>query len=348
MTVAPALPMTRVRRVVLAVGLPVVMALIGFAAYGWVNGTVVYLASENTVGYSVGFSVPPAAGQARVTTSNADLAVRAGTGQAIVVRGHLRSSFVRPRFTYRSTPAGLALDPQCRMPDLTCSLSFGVTVPAGLPVSVSDSFGALQASGLRGTVTMSDNSGDLTASRLTGTIHLADLFGTLSASRLSGSIRLDNNSGDIQASGVTGDTRLQDSFGAISVTGISAADVVASNNSGDISLTFTKVPQRVNVTDSFGSITLVLPDGRTAYRVQTRDSFGRTTVTVPQSPSARNVITASNNSGDITIVNQRQPVPPLPPVSPFHPARAGAGQALPGQGTVTSRVAWTARRTMRA
>ena len=151
------------------------------------------------------------------------------------------------------------MTPSAACPTWTCSLSFGVTVPAGLPVSVSDSFGALRASGLRGTVTMSDNSGDLTASRLTGTIHLADLFGTLSASGLSGSIRLDNNSGDIQASGVTGDTRLQDSFGAISVTGISAADVVASNNSGDISLTFSKVPQRVNVTDSFGSITLVLP-----------------------------------------------------------------------------------------
>ena len=333
MTVAPALPMTRVRWMVLAVGLPVVMALIGFAAYGWVNGTVVYLASENTVGYSVGFSVPPAGGQARVTTTNADLAVRAGTGQAIVVRGHLRSSFVRPRFTYRSTATGLALDPQCRAPNLTCSLSFGVTVPAGLPVSVSDSFGALSASGLRGTVTMSDNSGDLTASRLTGTIHLADLFGTLRASGLSGSIRLDNSSGDIQASGVTGDTRLQDSFGAISVTGISAADVVARNNSGDISLTFRRVPRQVNVTDSFGSITLVLP-ASAAYRVQTRDSFGRTTVAVPQSPSAQNVITASNNSGDITIVNQERPtlpslppapLRPVPPVSPFRPARAYAG-----------------------
>ena len=260
MTVAAALPMTRVRWAILAAGLPVVLALIGFASYGWVNGTVVYLASKNMVGYWVGFSVPPA-GRARVTTSSADLAVRACPGHRIVVRGHLRSSFVRPRFSYRLTPAGLALDPQCRAPNLTCSLSLGVTVPAGLPVSVSDSFGSLRASGLRGTVTMSDNSGDLTASRLTGTIHLADLFGTLSASGLSGSIRLDNNSGDIQAAGVTGDMRLQDSFGTISVTGISAADVVARNNSGDISLTFSKVPRRVNVTDSFGSITLVLLAG---------------------------------------------------------------------------------------
>jgi hypothetical protein len=334
MTVAAALPMTRVRWAILAAGLPVVLALIGFASYGWVNGTVVYLATENTVGYWVGFSVPPAGGQARVTTSNADLAVRAGPGHRIVVRGHLRSSFVRPRFSYRSTRSGLALDPQCRAPNLTCSLSLGVTVPAGLPVSVSDSFGSLRASGLRGTVTMSDNSGDLTASRLTGTIHLADLFGTLSASGLSGSIRLGNNSGDIHAAGVTGDTWIQDSFGAISVTGLAAADVVARNNSGDISLTFTKVPRRVNVTDSFGSITLVLPAGPAVYRVQAQDSFGSTTVAVPRSPSASSVITVSNNSGDITIVKQGHPAPPsgpLPPLrpvpraSPFRPARTHAG-----------------------
>ena len=68
--------------------------------------------------------------------------------------------------------------------------------------------------------------------------------------------------------------------------------------------------------------------------MQTRDSFGRTAVTVPQSPSARNVITASNNSGDITIVNREPPtlpslppapLRPVPPASPFRQARAHAG-----------------------
>jgi hypothetical protein len=348
--------MTRARWAVLAVGLPVVLALIAFGVNGWVNRTVIYLADLHDVGYSVGFSVPPAHGQVRVHSSNGDLTVQTGTGPQIVVHGQLSGSFVRPSFSHRSTADGLSLNPVCRVPG-NCLLDLGISAPAGLPVSVSDSFGSLRASGLRGTVTMSDNSGDLTASRLAGTIHLADLFGTLSASGLSGSIRLDNNSGDIQAAGVTGDTRLQDSFGAISVTGISAADVVARNNSGDISLTFSKVPQRVNVTDSFGSITLVLPAGPATYRVQAQDSFGRTAVTVPQSPSSANVITASNNSGDITIVNQRRPAPPsvppvplrpVPPASPFRPARTHAGQVLPGQGTVTSRVAWTARRTMRA
>ena len=300
----PAPPMTRARWVVLAVGLPVVLALIAFGVNGWVNGTVIYLADLHDVGYSVGFSVPPAHGQVRVHSSNGDLTVQTGTGPQIVVHGQLSGSFVRPSFSHRSTADGLSLNPVCRVPG-NCLLDLGISAPAGLPVSVSDSFGELDASGLDGTVTLSENTGDLTASRLTGNVHLSDGFGALTASGLAGSIRLDNNSGDIQAAGVVGNTRIQDSFGAVSVTGLAAADVVASNNSGDISLTFTKVPQQVNVTDSFGNITLVLPAGSATYRVATRNSFGSTTVSVPRSPTARNVITASNNSGDITITTRK-------------------------------------------
>jgi hypothetical protein len=327
MTVASAPPLTPARRAILAAGLPVVLALIAFAGYGWVKGTVTYLAGQSQVGYSVRFSVPAAGGRVRVTGGDSNLTVRPGTGRRILVHGHLSSSFFRPSFSYRSTAAGLALNPQCRVPTGNCTLDFGLTVPAGLPVGVTGTFGAVDASGLHGTVTLSDNSGELTASRLTGTVNLSDSFGTITASGLTGSTRLSNNSGDIRAAGVVGDTRLQDSFGTISVTGLAAADVVASNNSGDISLTFSKVPQQVNVTDSFGNVTLVLPPGATAYRVQTRDSFGTTTVSVPQSPTARNVITVSNNSGDITIITRKHPpkraIPPSGPGGPSRPQVPG-------------------------
>jgi hypothetical protein len=95
------------------------------------------------------------------------------------------------------------------------------------------------------------------------------------------------------------------------------ADPRGSDSSGDISLTFTKVPWRVKVTDSFGSITLVLPPpGAAAFRGETRTSFGSATVTVPQSPSARNVITASDNAGDIRIVTQHPPATPASSVAP--------------------------------
>jgi hypothetical protein len=71
----------------------------------------------------------------------------------------------------------------------------------------------------------------------------------------------------------------------------------------------------VTVTDSFGDITLVLPPGSATYRVATRNSFGSTTVSVPQSPTAGNVITASNNSGNITIITQNEQT-----VAHAHPA----------------------------
>lgn len=324
MPAAPA--MTRARWAVLAAGLPLVLALIAFGVDAWVNRTVIYLADQHHVGYSVGFSVPPAHDQVRVHSSNGDLTVRAGTGGRIVVHGQLTGSFVRPSFSHRSTAAGLSLNPQCRAPG-NCSLDLAIMVPARLPASVSDTFGDLDASGLRGTVALSDNTGDLTASRLTGNVRLSDSFGTVTASGLAGSLWLDNNSGDIRAAGLTGDTRLQDSFGTISVTGLAAADVVARNNSGDISLTFTKVPKQVTVTDSFGDITLRLPPGSATYRVVTRNSFGSTAVSVPQSPAAQNVITASNNSGDITIVTQKDhAVTHAPPSPPSPPAGPGAAQ----------------------
>jgi hypothetical protein len=302
--------LTPMRRVILAAGLPVVLIVISLAGYIWVRRTVIVLAEQSRVGYSVGFSVPPADGQVRVHSSNGDLTVRSGTGRRIVVHGQLSGSFVRPTFSRQWTGDGLDLNPQCHVPAGNCSLNLGLTVPAGLPVSVGDSFGTLDARDLHGTVALSDNTGDLTASRLSGSLHLSDSFGTLTASGLAGSIRLDNNTGDIQAAGITGDTRLKDSFGAILVTGLAAADVLASNNTGDIYLTFTKVPRQVNVTDSFGSVTLVLPPGPAAYRVQTQNSFGSTTVSVPRSPSARNAITVHNNSGDITIITRPQSAAP--------------------------------------
>jgi hypothetical protein len=82
------------------------------------------------------------------------------------------------------------------------------------------------------------------------------------------------------------------------------------------------VPRRVNVTDSFGNITLVMPPGATTYRVSAHTQFGSTAVLVPQAPTGASVITASNNSGDITIVGGNppgQPSPPYPTPQPVTP-----------------------------
>jgi len=73
------------------------------------------------------------------------------------------------------------------------------------------------------------------------------------------------------------------------------------DGSGDITLTFTKVPDRVQVSDSSGNVTVVLPPGPTAYDVIASSSSGNTAVTVPRSSSSKHVISVTSGSGDVTV-----------------------------------------------
>jgi len=293
------LPMTPARRMILAIGVPIALAVIGLGVAGWASGAITGLTHQ--VSYRVAVNALVTGGHVNVTVDNADVTLRSGTGDQIQVRGTLSENLVRPTFSWQSTAAGLALHPQCRLPTGVCSLRFAIAAPARLPVAVTDSSGDMNASGLRGTVTLSDSSGDVGASRLSGDIRLEDGSGDLAASGLTGNIRLDDNSGDINASGLTGDVRFQDGSGDVAVNGLAGPDVTGSVSSGDITLTFTKVPDRVQVTDSSGDVTLVLPPGAAAYDVVASASSGDTVITVPKNSSSKHVIIVTDQSGDITV-----------------------------------------------
>ncbi len=336
------LPITRGRRLTLVIGVPVAVALIAACVPIWARGALQFIAARDQVGYTVRLTAPVRDGQVRVSVGNGNMVFRTSrTARDISAVGDLSGSLGRPSFVRPAkNAASLALNSYCNVPVGNCNINFNVTAPAGLPVRLNDSFGNLTAGHLPGPVSLTDNSGDIftsglggqiqlndqfgniNASRLrgsvrvvnnsgdidlsgaTGPIQLSDQFGNINASGLDGSTRLVNNSGDINVSGATGDTRLQDAFGNINLTGLAAASVVASNNSGDVTLRFATVPTQVNVTDSFGNVTLILPAGSTAYQVHTHNSFGSTSVSVAQSPASAHVIRVLNNSGDITIRTQ--------------------------------------------
>jgi len=339
--VSTPLPMTRGRRTALVFGVPITLALILACVPLWARGALQVVAHHDQVGYSVAVSAPVRDGQVKVISGNGDMVFRTSrTAHDISVRGHLSGDLARPTFSHQSTATGLDLNSGCNAPFGRCNISFTVTAPAGLPVTLGDAFGNLTAghlsgpvslsnnsgdidtsnldgriqlndqfgniwaSQLRGTMRVVNNSGDINVSGLTGPIQLNDQFGSINSSRLDGRTRLVNNSGDINVSGATGNTQLQDAFGNIYVTGLAAASAVAANNSGDITLRFATVPRQVTVTDSFGNVTLLLPAGATAYQVHTHNSFGSTSVSVAQSPTSAHVIRVSNNSGDITIRTQ--------------------------------------------
>ena len=289
--------MTPARRTILVLGVPVALALIGGVAFNAV-------AQADQVGFRVNLSVPARDQRASVSVDNAAATVSPGAGRRIWVRGTMRGSLTRPAFSWQSTPAGVALHSSCHIElDGSCTMNYDITVPGGMPVTVSDSSGDLTASDLHGDVALSSGSGDLGATGLSGTISLADGSGQLAASGLDGgNVRLRDDSGDITTSGLSGrDVTISDTTGDIFVTGLAGTMVISKNESGDITLTFTKVPRRVDVTDGSGDITLVLPSGLAAYQVHAHSASGDVSDTVHNRASSRNEIFASNGSGDITI-----------------------------------------------
>jgi hypothetical protein len=254
-----AVPMTTARRVILILGVPVALAVLAVGAYN-------AAAQTYQVGYRVHLSVPPSGRGARVSVDNADASVRPGAGSRIMVDGTFRGSLVRPAFSSRRTAAGLALHSSCRLGfEGSCTMTFDISVPGGVPVAVADTNGDLTVSGLRGQVTLSDGSGDITASGLRG------------------SIRLSDGSGDI------------------AVTGLAGTNVTGAEGSGDITLTFTTVPRRVDVTAVSGDISLILPRGPTAYQVLASSTSGAVSDGLKQRPSAPCVIVAHSGSGDVSI-----------------------------------------------
>jgi hypothetical protein len=94
-----------------------------------------------------------------------------------------------------------------------------------------------------------------------------------------------------------------DGQGDITVTGITNPIVTASDSAGDITLTFTKVPSRVMVTDAFGDVRIVLPRGLTVYNVITHAQLGTATIAVPTSSLSKHIINVTNSSGNILITN---------------------------------------------
>jgi Putative adhesin len=293
------LPMTPARRAILLIGVPLALAVIAVGVASWASGAITGLTRQVT--YRVAVSAPATGDRANITVGNADITLGTNTSDRIQVHGTLRGSLVRPTFSWQSTAAGLALHSQCRVPAGICSLRYAITAPARLPVAVTDSSGDMSVNGFHGTVTLSDGSGDLGAAGLAGNVRLDDGSGDIAASRLAGGIQIDDGSGDISGSSLSGTVRFQDGSGDVVINGLAGTTVTGHDGSGDVTLTFTKVPARIQISDGSGDVTLVLPPGRTAYDVIASASSGDTAIAVPRNSSSKHVIMVTDQSGDITI-----------------------------------------------
>lgn len=236
---------------------------LALAFIGWTGVSEVAFAGIGS--YRVRLDVPVRGPEVRLGLGSGNASITQAAGDRLRVSGKASYSIVRSTVIWRSTASGAAVSTQCHFLTGVCGFDFQVVLPADRPTSIND------------------GSGDIT---------LRGLSGRLSAS---------NGSGNMNGSALSGPVSLEDGSGDIVVGGLTSADVTASDNSGNITLTFTKVPDRVHVSDGSGDVRLVLPRGKTLYRVSATASSGNRVVTVLTSSASRHVIKVTDGSGNVSV-----------------------------------------------
>ena len=251
------LPMTPARRLTLAIGLPVLAALIG-----WTGLSVV--ANVGTDTYQFSRTPPVAGGTLSAHFGDASVTLVPGSpGSPAQLTGTITYSLVRPNVTF----TGSTVSYHCPVPAGQCSLDSTLTVPPATNVNLSSGTGDLTVNGtLNANLSLSTSSGDLTANGLAGKrASLTTSVGNITASGITAD--------DVTVSSDTGDvtltfTRVPDSVtvnsgvGDVSIVlprGTTQYDVQMSTNVGNTSSTVpqdTSSPHTINVTSSTGDISI--------------------------------------------------------------------------------------------
>jgi Putative adhesin len=263
--------------VFLAAGTPVALLIIG-----WTALTAVAWAAQGS--YRVHLATPVRGRAVSVQVDSGQLSVGPGPAGTLRVTAAAHYALARSAVSWQSGPAGVSVRSRCRQLTGPCSFTYAVAIPQGSTAGIDDSSGDVTARGLAGRITVRAGSGDVLVSAL------------------SGEVRISDDSGNVNGSPLTG-PELTDSAGsgAVGLTGLVSRDVTVTDQSGNTTLTFARVPGRVQVSAEPGDVTLVLPPGGTVYRVVAHSSSGSTAVRVRTDLSSPHVITVTDQSGNITI-----------------------------------------------
>ncbi|HMD94781.1 MAG TPA: DUF4097 family beta strand repeat-containing protein [Trebonia sp.] len=184
--------MTTGRRVALAIGVPLCLALT-------VNTGFDLVANVGRGKIPVTYHAPAGARQVSVTTSSGDVLLRQGSGGQASFAGTGTYSLIRPRVRERSVGGDASFGYQCRVPEGPCYLDGTLTVPAGMAVSVWTGGGQVAADGTTGAVTLSTGGGNVTANAVSGSLSLSTGGGGVQATGVAATrVSVDAGGGSIE------------------------------------------------------------------------------------------------------------------------------------------------------
>jgi len=129
------------------------------------------------------------------------------------------------------------------------SVDYEIGMPSDAPLFVKNSFGSVNATGVRSKSEFDNNHGSLNV-RDTGAARLSNSFGSIELSGAAGEASVTDNNGSVQVSQVKGALELRNRFGSITVREIGGAANITGGN-GAVNLTDAA---SANITTSFGSV----------------------------------------------------------------------------------------------
>src|SRR6266436_3165632 len=173
------LPMTTGRWMALAIGLPIVLALIG-----WAGLSGVALAGQAS--YPVRLAVQVHGGTVSLSAGSADVRVTQAAGSQLRLTGTAHYSLIRSTVTWHTTPSGVTVSPRCHFVTGVCSFDLHAIVPEGKRALISTGSGNVTLAGLSGPVSAGTGSGDIRAENILDAVSMETGSGDVSGATVSG------------------------------------------------------------------------------------------------------------------------------------------------------------------
>jgi Putative adhesin len=253
-----ALPMTRARRVALALGVPACLALTAWGAFAIVG--------EIGQGhFPVSAAIPVSGGEVTAHFGGGSVLLQQGAAGQAKLTGTAHYSLVRPTFTAQRVGSGASFGYNCDLPVGNCGLDATVTVPAGTATTISTDGGNATVSGTTGDVTMSSGGGNVTADHAAGDLTLTTDGGNINGTALTAAhVTAGTGGGDVQIefAMVPDNIHITSDGGNITIIvprGTAQYDVNASSAGGNVTDLLsinTFSPHTITATTGGGDITL--------------------------------------------------------------------------------------------
>ncbi|PYU67148.1 MAG: hypothetical protein DMG49_19760 [Acidobacteria bacterium] len=129
------------------------------------------------------------------------------------------------------------------------SVSYDIGMPADAPITVRNSFGSVDITGVHGAADVENGYGTLTV-RDAGAGRWNNAFGSIELAAAGGDVSVNDNNGSVQVSDVKGTLEVRNRFGSITTRNIQGAATITGGN-GAVTL---MDAASANITTSFGSV----------------------------------------------------------------------------------------------